>query len=111
MQTIGKKVVLLGHIYSENSDQTGRMPRLICVFAVRTGHFVGCVTRRLISCLTICLQYCLQLIKKKRKKKTKTKNKQTNKTYEPAHEIMALFILRKLILQTRIRSHPVGLGV
>ena len=27
---------------------------------------------------------------------------------EPAHEIMALFILRKLILQMRIRSHPVG---
>ena len=30
---------------------------------------------------------------------------------EPAHEIMALFILPKLILQTRMRSHPVGLEV
>ena len=29
----------------------------------------------------------------------------------PAHEIMALFVLRKLILQTRIRSHPVVLDV
>ena len=29
--------------------------------------------------------------------------------YEPAHEIMALFILRKLILQTCTHSHPVGL--
>ena len=28
---------------------------------------------------------------------------------EPAHEIMALFDLRKLIFQTRMRSHPVGL--
>ena len=28
---------------------------------------------------------------------------------EPAHEIMALFVLRKLILQTRMRSHPEGL--
>ena len=30
---------------------------------------------------------------------------------EPAHEIMALFVLHKLILQTRMRSHPVGLDV
>ena len=28
--------------------------------------------------------------------------------FEPAHEIMALFVLRKLILQTRICGHPVG---
>ena len=33
------------------------------------------------------------------------------RTIEPFHEIMALFVLRKLILQTRMRSHPVGLGV
>ena len=31
--------------------------------------------------------------------------------FEPTHEIMALFVLRKLILQTRMRSHPVGLDV
>ena len=31
--------------------------------------------------------------------------------FEPAHEIMALFVPRKLILQTRMRSHPVGLDV
>ena len=31
--------------------------------------------------------------------------------FEPAHEIMALFVLRKLILQTRMRSHQVGLDV
>ena len=31
--------------------------------------------------------------------------------FEPSHEIMALFVLRKLILQTRMRSHPVGLEV
>ena len=30
---------------------------------------------------------------------------------EAAHEIMALFVLRKLILQTRMCSHPVGLDV
>ena len=31
---------------SEASDQTGQMPRLIWVFAGRTGHFVGFVMRR-----------------------------------------------------------------
>ena len=33
--------------HSEDSDQTGRMPRLIWVFAGRTYHFVGFVMRRL----------------------------------------------------------------
>ena len=36
------------HSDSEGSDQTGRMPRLIWVFAGRKGHFVGFVMRRLI---------------------------------------------------------------
>ena len=35
------------HADSEDSDQTRRMPRLIWVFAGRTGHFVGFVMRRL----------------------------------------------------------------
>ena len=30
---------------------------------------------------------------------------------EPAHEIMVLFVLRKLVLQTRMCSNPVGLDV
>ena len=34
------------HADSENSDHTGRMPRLICVFAGRICHFVGFVMRR-----------------------------------------------------------------
>ena len=29
------------------TDPTGQMPRLICVFAGRTGHFVGFVVLRL----------------------------------------------------------------
>ena len=36
--------------HSEDSDQTGRMPRLIWVFAGRTYHLVGFVMRRLIGC-------------------------------------------------------------
>ena len=35
-------------VHSEDSDQTGQMPRLIWVFAGRTDHFVGFVMRRLI---------------------------------------------------------------
>ena len=40
-------------VHSEDTDQTGRMPRLIWVFAGCTCHFVGFVTRRLIcfSCI------------------------------------------------------------
>ena len=34
--------------HSEDSDQTGWMPRLIWVFAGRTGYFVGFVMRRLL---------------------------------------------------------------
>ena len=33
------------HADSEDTDQTGRMPRLICVFAGRTCYFVGFVMR------------------------------------------------------------------
>ena len=36
------------HADSEDSDQTGRMPRLIWVFAGGTCHFVGFVTMRLV---------------------------------------------------------------
>ena len=35
------------NVDSEDSDQTGRMPSLIWVFARRTGHFVGFVMLRL----------------------------------------------------------------
>ena len=39
------------HVDSKDSDQTGRMPRLIWVFAGRTCHFVGFVMRRFIFVL------------------------------------------------------------
>ena len=38
----------------------------------------------------------------------KSKAKHPKCIFEPCHEIMALFVLRKLILQTRMRSHPGG---
>ena len=34
-----------------------------------------------------------------------------NELFEPSHEIMALFVFCKLILQMRMRSHPVELDV
>ena len=43
---------------------------------------------------------------------TKNKNCFIWKTInEPAHDILALFVFRKFILQTCMRSHPTGLGV
>ena len=39
-----------------DTDQTGRMPRLIWVFTGRTGHFVGFVLRWLKSICFICEQ-------------------------------------------------------
>ena len=39
---------MLFHADSEDSDQTGPMPRLTRVFTGGTGHFVGFVMRRLI---------------------------------------------------------------
>ena len=45
-QSVAKDPSFL-HADSEDSDQTGRMPRLIWVFAGRTCHFVGFVMRRL----------------------------------------------------------------
>ena len=30
---------------------------------------------------------------------------------EPSHDIMVLYVLCKLILQTRMRGHPLGLDV
>ena len=40
-------------VHSEDSDQTGRTPRLIWVFAGRTCHFVGFAMRRL-NLLLLC---------------------------------------------------------
>ena len=41
------------HAHIEYSDQTGRMHRLICVFARRNGHFVGFVMRRFMYTLQL----------------------------------------------------------
>ena len=46
VQWVAKDPMLL-HVYSEDSGQTGRMPRLIWVFAGRIDHFVGFDMRQL----------------------------------------------------------------
>ena len=53
------------HVDSEDTDQAGWMPRLIWIFAGRTGHFVGFVMRQLICCQQIELHatdYCKSLM-------------------------------------------------
>ena len=40
---------MLPQVDSEDSDQPGRIPRLISAFAGCTGHFVGSVKHHLIS--------------------------------------------------------------
>ena len=49
-QRVSKDLNFL-HADSEDSDQTGRVPRLIRVFAGRTCHFIGFVIRWLNSYL------------------------------------------------------------
>ena len=48
-------------VHSEDSDQTGRMPRLICVFARRTCYFVGVAMRWLNYKLTLAILNALFL--------------------------------------------------
>ena len=52
------------HADSEDSDQTGRMPRLIWVFSGRTYHFVGFAMRRLNSDFAHCLHRIGILLKR-----------------------------------------------
>ena len=50
------------HADSEDSDQTGWMPRLTWVFAGRTCYFVSFVMRRLI-CISLFLNHILVILK------------------------------------------------
>ena len=87
--------------HSEDSDQTGRMPRLIWVFA---GHSVILLVLRWGS-LYIKIDWYLQKII------LGIKTLDYRRINEPHHEIMALFVLRKRFIQRLMRSHPMGLGV
>ena len=122
---------------SEDSDQPGHPPSLIRVFLVcmktawvlsyplnrqqrlwsdwadaqadlslqwAHSHFVGFVMRQLI--FRICLVLTCRCVPNLERTICMTENR--NKPY---HEIMVLYRLRKLILQTRVRSHPVRLDV
>ena len=59
-QLVAKDQIFL-HADSEGSDQTGRMPKLIWVFAGRTCHFVGFVMRRLILSVAGSLAFTTHL--------------------------------------------------
>ena len=55
-QWVAKDPMLI-HADSEDSDQTERIPRLIWVFAGRTGHFVSFVMRRLKWFFVVVLRF------------------------------------------------------
>ena len=122
------------HADSEDSDQTGRKPRLVWVFAGRTCHFVGFVTRRLNYIQIISWFYetgflafalmpfvnviCPSAVSLNMDRNEKSFFRQFSccilllrRTKWAISCIMALFVLRKLILQPHMRSHPVGLDV
>ena len=109
--------------HREDSDQTGRMPRLIWVFAGRTvillvlswgGLFVSSLccyheyTRKSVLVTLLKVVVNTTLLNRYGEKVKKDSNVET---FEPAHKIMVHFVLRKLILQTRMRSHLEGLDV
>ena len=73
-------------------------------------HFVGFVMSRLLSVpedLHKCWSNRHHLLSDGRLVLLCISGKEIRAISEPAHEIMTFFVLRKLILQTRIRSHPV----
>ena len=86
---------------SKDSDQTGWMHRLVCVYAGRTGHFVGFV----MLCINACYKnkcWIAEIF-------YMTMSKSGISPFEPAPEIMALFVLRKLILQNACAAVQWGL--
>ena len=64
--------------------------------------------RHLIKVYTVCFQ---ELKRVKNSLGVMMSHSCLSWSFEPSHKIMVLFILCKLILQTHMRSHPVGLDV
>ena len=88
-----------GRQYYVEWDLRYKTPRIIEVWqldAIPTQYYSPVFCRSPGTLPTICY-ICARLM--------------TKKITEPAHEIMALFVFHKLILQTRMYSHPMGLDV
>ena len=113
--------------------QTGQMPRLIRVFAVRTSFCWFCraaaqmiyifvwniewfhiyhvnVTLHSSQSFTV-VTICFKFMRERACVMRLSWNWCVKMLNEPAHEIMALFVLRKFILQMSMSSHPVELDV
>ena len=73
------------HADSEDSDQSGRMPRLIWVFAERTDHFVGFVMGWLIL---------FQVQEKERTPRVLTKTEQTGRRWLHLNYVTAITVYR-----------------
>ena len=88
---------------NKDTDHTGQIRRLV---------FVCC---QYMAKTDLSWRGSLKMQKSKLKSKKRMNEPELDKsnkiTYEPCHEIMALVVLRKLILQTRMRSYPEGLDV
>ena len=84
------------HANSEDSNQTGRMPRLIEVLAGRTGPFVGFVMHRL-KFLDQIYAYC----------KTLQTGTLELFTYEPQHDKINKMSVRPAKTQISLAIHPV----
>ena len=74
-------------------------------------HFVGFVTRRLMKSGRRNEHNDGRVCSRAAMSNVYTHSSTLSRSFEPSHEIMVLFVLRKLILQTCMRSHPVGLDV
>ena len=83
--------------HSKDSDQTWWMPKLICVFAGRT--------------LILFLSCRGSLVSHHYVHGFQPHWLHVSRPYEPSHKIMFFFVLRKLIFQKRMHSHPLGLNV
>ena len=60
---------------------------------------------------TNCMVESGEYIKRTTGASLRTKIVRSLQNFEPCHEIMVFFVLHKLILQTRMGNHPVGLDV
>ena len=74
---------------------------VFCVIFILFGFLVVTTEHFMLSpCPHDFFQSCLALF-----------GEETAGLYEQTHEVMVLFVLRKLILQSRMCGHPVGLDV
>ena len=89
------------HADSEDPDQTGRMPRLIWVFAGRTCHFVGFVMRRLILWSNRGFGYACRVKRTKRNLAHKNCSFRPNSFQKEFTSLRYVFVCVSIFLNSR----------